>query len=655
MTRTGKIGPVERERIESRLDETLPPCWIRREGAPLPAIFEPAEKLTPQVLAEVVGDGEFVCVALSSRSSALGRQLLAGCLERARRTYLHAPSFGASDEEKKQLRSKHLLVRTGGGLDCDLVVGERGKHALLVLHAPGSLDVGWMRLSGEASAAAFQLFLQAFWSAPNEALGGTSFKPSLDAPCEVPAAPEEHLVQGKQPSWANRATLAVAYGADDLEALGVTKTDCLLTPAMPSFAFVRTVEARAEKVRADDGLRLPPLVHGEEGLRLLVGRGEQGLPLVLELPSVTAGLDHALQELPGAARIRYEKAVKVGEADGDVLLENSSFRSPSDEVVVDAGAVRVGSFEEIETAGPVHLPAADPLSRQVRWHWRVLPPAPPANATEAKLVGAWRAFDAWVEARGRQIERDLTEFESDRGILEKSFDGFRSFFLGANRTATALRQSLADALREKPSAKGGAGAHQLREELDRIARETQRLGEEKARTRREEQERLQHETHEKRVGEARAAIEPELRCKAALEGEITALREQMAESEKAKDDSPDAKVAAKKLRSDLHQLEQKLSAVQRRIDDLERQASAEFVFEEEPRATLPKKKSGPAFVPTPAASAPPVPDEDLPSVGSLIEVGSERMLAIATWEEVANGQREAKRLTARLVGPVEEK
>ncbi len=658
MTRTGRIGPVERERVQSRLDEKLPPCWIRREGERPPRVFDPPALLTAGVLGEVLEGNDFACVALSSRPSTLARRLLGGCLEHGVRTYLHAPTFGSSEDDRKLLgKTKQLLARTGGWLDCDLVIGGRGKSALLVLHAPSAVDIGWMRLSGDVSAAAFQVFLRAFWAAPYEALDGATFKPSLDAPFEVPEAPARFFSASPV---AKEAAVAVVDSAVDLEALGVSKTACLFTPATASFALVRAVAQRAERLRFDDDLRLPALAAGEGFLSMVIGQGEMARPLRLELPEPSPATAKALAGLADAARTRFEADATVRGADGDVLLEDASFRTPLAEVPIDAGVVRAKSFAEIESASPTSFPPVDPLARQVRWRWKVLPPARPAKASAAKLVDAWKGFDTWFHSRRKKIEQDLEAVEADRGALEKTFEGFRSFFLGASRTTETLRQSLSAMAKDTPSGAGRLHALEVSDELGRLAGEVARLADGKVQTRRNEQERAERAAHDKRVQEARAALDEELSRKATLEADLAKIRERLSDAEKPADNSSgakdaDAKAAVKKLRADRHQTEQRLSAVQRRIDDREQQANAVFTFQEEPSPLLSKKKSGPLFVPTQAASAPPVPDEDLPAVGELIEVGAERMLAIETWEEVPDGEREANRLHARLVGPAEGK
>ena len=46
-----------------------------------------------------------------------------------------------------------------------------------------------------------------------------------------------------------------------------------------------------------------------------------------------------------------------------------------------------------------------------------------------------------------------------------------------------------------------------------------------------------------------------------------------------------------------------------------------------------------------------MPERALPSLGELVEHGGKDYLVVQTWEEVAQGQREANRLQARLVAP----
>ena len=653
MTRSGKIGPVERERILSRLDEPLPPCWIRRQGADPKPVFEPVASLNPVVLGEVLRGAEVACVSLSGRSSPVMRRLLAGCLEQRGRTYLQAPTFGASDDERRLLtKAQDLLVRTGGWLDCDLLVGGRGAAALLILHAPGALDVGWIRLSGEHASAVYQLFLRGFWSAPNESFGTTG-RPSLDPPFEIPPHPEKHLVAAKGKSSRAKATVVVVHSGDEIDELAVSESSWLITPAAPSFAFVKGVAPRATNVAFDDVLRLPPLCVGPSTLSVIVGRTEDGDGLLLDLSSDRTGLSGRVVAFAEAARMRFQTQARVRDGHGDVLLENASFREPPIRVDVDAGLVRAASFGDVETAEPSTFPAVDVLAREVRWRWTVRPPSRPPNASSAKLVSAWSSFDAWVQGRTEQLKRDIESLAEDRTALEKSFDGFKSFFLGASRTTDGLRRSLAEIAARKPSLRGGAGSHELRGELERIAGEVARLTEGKAQTRRAELERQQRTEHERRVAEAASALAEELPRREALDAEVTKLRAQLAELGKTPAEADDAKAAAKKLRSDLHQAEVRLGAAQRRVTELEAKARAAFVFHEEPRSSLPQKKQGPAFVPTQASAAPPVPSEDLPSVGTLLEVGSERFLSITNWDEVEPGRLEAERLKAKLVGPAE--
>jgi hypothetical protein len=142
--------------------------------------------------------------------------------------------------------------------------------------------------------------------------------------------------------------------------------------------------------------------------------------------------------------------------------------------------------------------------------------------------------------------------------------------------------------------------------------------------------------------------------------QLTAKEEEKRQADQALHESPrdkDLKARANLLSGELFRVEKQRKSLDASIKGAERTLLEEFEFRPS-RPSMPSSKDAPrgakGFIPeAPGKRDDPVPAEEPPSVGRLMQHKSERYLVISRWEELSQGERDAERLKARLVAPPE--
>lgn len=128
------------------------------------------------------------------------------------------------------------------------------------------------------------------------------------------------------------------------------------------------------------------------------------------------------------------------------------------------------------------------------------------------------------------------------------------------------------------------------------------------------------------------------------------LNEEIKSGQRKDESDSDWKARQRKLDDDLESVNREIARLNGSRSEHEQALKRPFTRRSKPVNDA-KRKGGKGFVPAPPKGTPGlrVPTEALPSVGELLEAGSDRFLAIDTWEQIDKGRAEAARLKARLV------
>ena len=705
----GPIGPYPRSEVRDLRNERIPVCWV---GAP-PAgsgntrarATAPASPATGAAggeapLAPVNGVNGTDAASVRKLLPASGPLLfafapappdealaaLAQALERGERVYVVAsPGFGEGGEQARLWTppTARVLVRRTTGLPLSAVVGERGRHALVWMGAQPSSKAAWrLRLSPSQGVALFQALLHLFWHhAFDEAwverrrLVFRKVAKASEAPFQAPEpAPE--------------APVALSLSALPLPAGDLWHAPDGVPPVKPAQPRLVLLPPSGKGLEA-----LAALAHGgthvawqDLGLPACSLQGERGAVVLrhearhvrisLEAPQVQA-LARFLHQAADTAPWHLRCDVARGEIDrrGEVWLPGAPEPAPIVEhVAIECPEAKARELAEVPETPPPSRPTIPPLALAVEWQWVVKPPRAQRGAKEDPLAAEWHRLDEEFAQRTGAAREGLQRIEKDEGRLGKAFEALTPALLGLGRKRSELLRALGALASQRPSHAGPERARELLEALGHLEQEADRLSGELREAERKELERKEWDEQRRAWEKQRAAAERRLPQLAEelqrVEAALGAADDGLVKARQI-EDKKDRKAREHQLRDEQKRLQAQMSAL-----EAERDGAKALVAQTEPpyrpaSALAPAGQAGnkgnkgnkghqdpkdvsrgPAsgFVPQAAArKADEVPVEALPAVGQLLLHQTTRYLAIERWEDLEAGEREARRLRARVV------
>ena len=672
---TGPIAPFFREELIERDAEVIASCWERVQAtAPPPDTLGPLTHLEaawPEGKCDAwLADAESVAILLSSGRHPLAWRLAERAAQLGKRTYLLGPpGLGDTAEEHQRLRQLHsrLLVRRGVRVPVDAVLVDRGRRGLLLFSSAHRSSTTWvLPLDESQGASCFQAFTHLFWAASSEeALGaqdGFRFRACRSAPFDAPAPGKDGAANFVREGRASRTLPVprVSYAPTEAEVPDAEGGRYLFMPASAAGFSLAERHATAGSNVVWSEVLLPALVLGDDAGLLMAGGGS-GWAFHLRLShDATAALRGALEALAARAEWVFRQSIPLGRLRGEVLLANQPRPSaPLEEQLIPVADVQA-ALPEASAARPTTLPTPAPLARRVRYRWQVQPLRAPAGTKPARLVQAWKSCDERASAQLDKLRGLLTEFEQQRRNVGARFMNILGNLLGFEKRGSKLRARLEELERQlPPSCLGPEKASALLDELAEcehlisqleIDMKTEALKEE--RRLEELKQRQEHALAVQKATEQLARLEVQL---AEAQQRLQALEK---EQEPPELSPQDRKAYERKMKDQQKDQKKKVSELQGEMKRQQAVKDQPFELRQRPAELLPGTKAessaprGPAFAPptTPKRSIQ-VPDRALPSIGQLEEHSGKDYLVVQTWEEVAQGQREAHRLQARLVAP----
>lgn len=673
----GPIVPVVYHEELDRRAERLPCAWLQRSpsssGAPTDPLGLPFFEDEVQLF--------LVGAQAQPRPQVLAA--LASAAQAGRRIYALAE---LAPQDLALGGAARVLVRRGSGVPCTGVLAPGSRR--------GALWIGhWLALSTAQVQALFAIFGHLFWSEAKEELfvgSAAPHKAAARAPdLALPGGDVTLHKAGERPAAVPGALWHAPDGKLPTDPAQLAR---LLVPpsgAQEALAVLRQGGCAVEWHE----LGLPPLWLGTQGALLLEGARHQ-VRVMLDAAQASA----LQQRVPAQGAWTLALDTPLGALPGKVWLPGATAAaSPEVLVELDCGDVTAAALSTFAQTRPQQRPGAPVLAQKVRWRFRVLPPRAPHKAAPDPLRAQWQKLDEEVQRRRDQLRKELQDHAAQAGGLKQLFASLAAALLGLSRKREELMTAL-EAL-ETPSKLGPEGARELLPRLEGLEREGKTLRErtqEEERRAREERERAeQRVTWEREVKEAREGLQEGKKLLAQEEGglrdkeqALAQLREeeqadlpskesggagradageasQVGEKEETKEQkqessdwasrSKDRKARRKKLQDEIDQHRKRIVQRKSEIAACEERMKQPFEFRPSVAAKLvPGGAAGPRFVPTTTVKpVPVVPDAALPQVGALLHHDKVRYLAIARWEELAQGEREAQRLQARLVTTAE--
>jgi hypothetical protein len=707
----GRITPLERSEQQDRRDQRLPCAWVSARAAADPGTQRaapgpraaPGAPVTPDtsrtlndagavdavirpIDAAVRIDGPSLIVALATPAPPEALEPVRAAAERGARIYAMV-----ADEQDTEALDRVLpgggpmLVRRVRHLPASFLLGHRGRGGVLFAGPPGAAPAWQLRLTPAQQGALWRVALRWFWhDADGEACWtGTGRSPfaspaarPFDAPLPVPGAPVHVTSHPAARPAARVAVSPVANPAERPTASPAAPTlwhapdatlpppgDGLRTVMVPPSgaahqALCALVDAGAEVLHADTRLPFFTAGAGAGVLELARGPSAHRLRVVLE-PAQAAVLAELAHAASARATWRFRVTPALGELAGPVWLAGA----PAPAELIDCQAAPCGralapSLRAMPGTPPSTRPAPAVLARAVRWTWTVDPPRVPASAREDALVSAWKVLDTDVARRLGEVRASLATTATQAGSLGKQFAALAGALLGFGRTRATLLQALDELAAPLPSSLGPSGARELLSRLEALEERTRglRSGLEQAEAKAAEDEDREQQRRDwqqrrddavarlPRIQAEHAAAERQLDAVHAERGDLSAIPEK------------DRKARKQKLHGDQHRLDQQIKQLAGQESELRRRVEQPFEFRPRPRPSpdQPGRGSNRYVPPAEPATIEAVPAEPLPAVGSLWIDRSTRYLVIEQWDDLEQGEEEARRLRAQLVAPKEQ-
>ncbi len=653
----GPIRRLARDRLERRDDARLPSAWVGGEQAR--AAVADLSWLVPDTgtAADCAESGSPVLFMLGEDGEAVSEEMVAHASAGKRVYLLVPPEWGQDRVDPEVLEAPKVLIRRMPEVPVSGVYS--GGNASLWIGGDWKL-----RLDPAQADSFWQVFLRLFWyEATEEAWSGgsqLSWRPAGERPFDVNNLPRTAPVRLV---GADARLEADAQGALVLLNSGAPPDAAprrLWFPAGPDHhdLLSRLVRNGTEVVWEDRCL--PDLVLGSDGGEILLPGTRARLRILLTSEQAS----DAARILEAPARWRFSVDLRLGDPahTGSTLWlpGEAAARHIETEQVIEVDDVTASTLSAVSDASPATLPEPQPLALSVRYRWIVLPPRLPANTEEDALVDRWHKLDRNWSSRLGKVRDALQAAEDNRGRIGRAFSKLAGAILGFERTHNGLLEKVASMEDQLPSAAGSSGARLMLARLAEIEEQTRKLQSDL-----EEEERIARETEERdkqevawrsRVDDARGVLAKHRRALDDAERRRTVVADELAtikESQKSADKKAmkDLIARQRKLSDDSARTDKEIKRLGSRISDLEQRASEQFEFRSPASPATRPSPTGGRFVP-PAANASPasvVPDEDLPTAGILRRHKNQRYLAIQTWEDLAAGEQDADRLSAKLV------
>lgn len=524
----------------------------------------------------------------------------------------------------------------------------------------------WRMLLDAAQAEALRLvFLQLFWHhAVDEGWnrdGAVAFRPCGPRPFDVPEARDNAPLRIADGPVAHYEGASGALVYTPTTAGTVVRVERLWCPPSGDGhdTLAALTRAGVEVVWAPRAL---PRCFVEPS-RACVTPSSTRWSLIVTLSPEQRGELATILRAPTVWRFGYDVALGDLECESDVcvLLPGALREAPLvEEETLVTSEVRARSLRECAGALPTTWPASGPLSLTASWSWEVFPPTLPKGAREDPLVVQWRRLDEGFAARVAGARERLARVRDQQGALARTFEALKGALLGFDRTRSGIEGRVEALATCVPSRLGPEGARAKLIELESVEQELTRLAwdvdaeEQKAREERERAEqRASFEDkrtrdvreREKKHDELTLARERLRKFEEIAEALTTAVPEEDAAHAK------DREVQLAKLGDDRRRAVKQVMLIEGQVKELDEVLRREFVYV--PSITKSGAGGGARFVPAPVRGETRPPADALPGVGRLVVVAKQRYLAIANWDDLDAGEREAARLSAMLVADLE--
>lgn len=360
-------------------------------------------------------------------------------------------------------------------------------------------------------------------------------------------------------------------------------------------------------------------------------------------------LHDALIQARPAAVLRREAHLRT--LSGAVWLPNAAAAKPCiDEDEIEVGEVPCESLDEVSNKEPTKWPDAPPLARKAVFTWTNVPATPPTKAARSGLYQQWEEVDKALSSRvktcGELLRSAGERSDQARSTLGRWFEGV----LGLDRKRRELVaecESLAAVKLAGGSVDAARGFVARLDQLEAGVQEYAR-GVDSDIAKADEQQ--QREQWEKEQAEHRAQLD-EIDAKiAAAKQQKSSLDEESKDGQRKGESDSDWKARQRRLNDDLKTVASEIARLNGSRSQHEQAMKRPFSPKSR-HGNEGKRTGGKGFIPAPAKGSAGlrIPAEALPSVGELLEAGTDRFLAIDTWEQHDPGRAEAARLKARLV------
>jgi len=410
-------------------------------------------------------------------------------------------------------------------------------------------------------------------------------------------------------------------------------------------------------------------VLGSAQRKVSIGSADWALHVQLDDEQTTT-LDTLVRSVTSSPCWRFHAGVPMSSvASMPVWLATEKEPSvPREEQEIDVGRVPAAELRLVSSTEPASFPSAHPLSLSARYRWIVDPPRLPGGAVEDKLVSAWSELDRVVEERTKRVKAQIDEAEKHGESVAARLVRIASDMLGFKRGRDERRAELEKIFERKPSVAGPDEARRIVDRLRALETSVAQIAESQRDAERREQEKL-HVEEQQRKWEAEQAknkedlVQKKMALKEAKEREDrlkVTHREEKDAHQKEKDPVAKQDVEARMLRSrdDLDIARKEVQSLESSVLTIEQELTRPFKPKplERKDASPPQPASGKGarFVPQPTTFDPvSVPSEALPVTGHLRAIKNQRYLVIQRWEDLAAGESESQRLSAKLVAPQE--
>ncbi len=468
MSAAHPIIPVAREHVED-LSSLIQPLWELDTLPPLGMAGLPwlaLQGLQPgQWQAPLLGSTSFMVVCTSRRAHLVDDFITWATGLPDTRTYLVGPEDWAGSLSGQALL-KHgnprLLVRLGAEPPGDWILADQGRAGWLMVGPPGGARSWVIQLDASLARSLFEASTHLFWhhtarEAVPDTQGPARFAACLPSPYPRSGAPRIALSSGEL--WLDAGSDApLLSDAELVVEPGPARDDgaprLLVTPPAPeAFGRVEALASQGTQVVWFDQ-QLPRLALTNQ--RMVLALEEGPLRLHLRFGAKDAlRTRQALERWASQGAWRFHPRRAFRDVRGLVRTAGSPMeRQVHDEVPLQLGDLTANELASFNEVRPSSWPPAPELARQVRYHWRVLPPRAPRGHRPAQLCLQWSALDEFVSRRVEQLRARLDKVEQDEkaeGLLAR-LAGLVARWGEVRSRRSKLRREL-DEIAEQPLSK----------------------------------------------------------------------------------------------------------------------------------------------------------------------------------------------------------